>query len=50
MQKNFVGWKSFHEHWQEFSPAKHYNIKAALLLADFAGGIGHVSLPDLQGI
>jgi hypothetical protein len=50
MQKNFVGWTAFHEPSQQFSPAKHYNIKAALLLADFGGGIGHVSPPDLMGV
>jgi hypothetical protein len=40
MRKNFVGWTAFYEPDQKFSPAKRYNIKAALLLADFFGGIG----------
>jgi hypothetical protein len=48
MQKNLVGWTAFHEPGQKFSPAKRYNIKAAILLADFAGGIGHVNGPDLR--
>jgi hypothetical protein len=48
MRKNFAGWTAYNEPGQEFSPAKHYNIKAALLLADFAGGIGHVNGPDLR--
>lgn len=48
MQKNLVGWTAFHEPGQKFSPAKRYNIKAAILLADFAGGLGHVNGPDLR--
>jgi hypothetical protein len=43
MQKNFVGWTAFNEPGQKFSPAKKYNIKAALLIGDFAGGLGYVS-------
>jgi hypothetical protein len=49
MQKNFVGWTAFNEPDQKYSPAKKYNIKAALLLADFAGGLGYVSTPDFMG-
>jgi hypothetical protein len=48
MQKNFVGWTAFNEPDQKFSSAKKYNIKAALLLADFAGGLGYCSDPDLR--
>jgi hypothetical protein len=48
MQKNFVGWTAFNEPDQKFSSAKKYNIKAALLLADFAGGLGYCSNPDLR--
>jgi hypothetical protein len=48
MQKNFIGWTAFNELGQKFSPAKKYNIKAALLTADFTGGVGYTSdLPDL---
>jgi hypothetical protein len=50
MQKNFVGWTAFNEPGQKFSPAKKYNIKAALLIADFAGGLGYVSEPDMKWI
>jgi hypothetical protein len=41
MQKNFIGWTAFNEPGQKFTPAKNYNIKAALLLGDFAGGLGY---------
>jgi hypothetical protein len=50
MQKNFVGWTAFNESGQKFSLAKKYNIKAALLIADFAGGLGYVSNIDLKWI
>jgi hypothetical protein len=50
MQKNFVGWTAYNEPEQKISPAKNYNIKAALLLADFAGGLGYVSGPDLMDV
>jgi hypothetical protein len=50
MQKNFVGWTAFNEPSQKFSPAKKYNVKGALLLADFTGGLGYVSVPDLTDI
>jgi pimeloyl-ACP methyl ester carboxylesterase len=50
MQKNFVGWTAFNEPGQKSSPAKKYNIKAALLLSDFAGGLGYVSVPDLTDL
>jgi hypothetical protein len=46
MQKNFVGWTAFNEPDQKFSPAKKYNIKAALLTGDFTGGLGYCSDPD----
>jgi hypothetical protein len=41
MQKNLVGWTAFNEPDQKFSPAKKYNIKAALLLDNFDGGPGY---------
>jgi hypothetical protein len=50
MQKNFVGWTAFNEPGQKVSPAKNYNIKAAILLGDFAGGIGYWSNPDLGDV
>jgi hypothetical protein len=50
MQKNFVGWTAFNEPDQKFSPAKKYNIKAALLFGDFAGGLGYVCDPDLMAV
>jgi hypothetical protein len=50
MQKNFVGWTTFNEPEQKCSPAKNYNIKAAILLADFAGGLGYISKPDLKAV
>jgi hypothetical protein len=46
MQKNFVGWTAFNEPGEKFSPAKKYNIKAALLLLDFAGGLGYCTDPN----
>jgi pimeloyl-ACP methyl ester carboxylesterase len=49
MQKNFVGWTAFNEPDQKFSPAKKYDIKAAILLGDFSGGVGYVSAPDFTG-
>jgi hypothetical protein len=45
MQKNFAGWTAFNEPDQKFTPAKKYNIKGAILLGDFAGGIGYVNDP-----
>jgi hypothetical protein len=48
MQKNFIGWTAFNEPGQKFSPAKKYNIKAALLLGDFVGGLGYVSSPNFK--
>jgi hypothetical protein len=49
MQKNFIGWTAFNEPGQKFSPAKKYNFKAAILVADFTGGVGYTSdLPDLR--
>jgi hypothetical protein len=48
MQKNFVGWTAYNEPGQKFSPAKKYNIKAAISLANFAGGLGYCSDPDLR--
>jgi hypothetical protein len=50
MQKNLVGWTAFNEPGQKFSPAKKYNIKAALLTGDFAGGLGCYSDPDLIAV
>jgi hypothetical protein len=50
MQKNFVGWMNYNEPEQKFSPAKKYNVKAAILLADFAGGLGYTSKPDLNDV
>jgi hypothetical protein len=41
MQKNFVGWTDFIEADQKFSPAKNYNIKAAILLDGNPEGIGY---------
>jgi hypothetical protein len=41
MHKNFVGWTDFIEPGQKFSPAKKYNIKAALLLDGSPGGVGY---------
>jgi hypothetical protein len=48
MQKNLVGWTAFNEPDQKFSPAKKYNIKAALLTGDFSAGLGYCSDPDLR--
>jgi hypothetical protein len=48
MQKNFVGWTAFNKPDQNFSPAKKYNIKAAILLSDFSAGLGYYSNPDLS--
>jgi hypothetical protein len=45
MQKNFAGWTAYNEPDQKFSPAKKYNIKGAILLGDFVGGIGYVNDP-----
>jgi hypothetical protein len=50
MQKNLVGWTAFNEPDQKFSPAKKYNFKAAILLADFSGGLGFVGDPDLKAV
>jgi pimeloyl-ACP methyl ester carboxylesterase len=50
MQKNLEGWTAFNEPDQKFSPAKKYNFKGAILLADFAGGLGFVSDPDLTAV
>jgi hypothetical protein len=50
MQKNLVGWTAFNEPDQKFSPAKKYNIKAAILTGDFAGGLGYYSDPDLIAV
>jgi hypothetical protein len=50
MQKNFVGWTDYNETGHKFSPAKKYNIKGALLLSDFAGGLGYVSDRDLKAV
>jgi hypothetical protein len=50
MQKNFIGWTAFNEADQKFSPAKKYNIKAAIFSADFAGGLGYVSSHDLRDV
>jgi hypothetical protein len=41
MQKNFVGWTAINEPDLKFSPAKKYNIKAALLLGSCVGGLGY---------
>jgi hypothetical protein len=49
MQKNFIGWTAYNEPDQKYSPAKKYNIKAALLTGDFTGGLGYISNPDLMG-
>jgi hypothetical protein len=46
MQKNFVGWTDFNEPGHKFSPAKKYNLKAAISLSDFAGGLGYCSDPN----
>jgi hypothetical protein len=46
MQKNFVGWTAYNEPDQKFTPAKKYNIKGAILLGDFAGGLGYVNNPS----
>jgi hypothetical protein len=48
MQKNFVGWTAYNEPDQKFSPARKYNIKAAISLANFSGGLGYCSDPDLR--
>jgi hypothetical protein len=48
MQKNFVGWTAYNEPDQKFSPAKKYNIRAALLTGDFSAGLGYCSDPDLR--
>jgi hypothetical protein len=48
MQKNFVGWTAYNEPDQKYSPAKKYNIKAALLTGDFSAGLGYCSDPDLR--
>jgi pimeloyl-ACP methyl ester carboxylesterase len=50
MQKNFVGWTAYNEPDQKNTPAKKYNIKGAILLGDFVGGIGYVSDPDMKAI
>jgi hypothetical protein len=44
MHKNFVGWTAYNEPGQKTSPAKKYNLKAALLLADFTAGIGYCNV------
>jgi hypothetical protein len=43
MQKNFVGWTAYNEPGQKFTPAKKYNLKGALLISNFAGGLGYVN-------
>jgi hypothetical protein len=45
MHKNYVGWTAYNEPDQKSFPAKRYNIKGALLLSDFAGGLGHQDFP-----
>jgi hypothetical protein len=50
MQKNLVGWTAFNEPGQKVSPAKKYNVKGAILLADFVGGLGYVSDLDMKNI
>jgi hypothetical protein len=50
MQKNFVGWTAFNEPNQKFTPAKKYNFKGAILLGDFAGGLGYSSTLDLKKV
>jgi hypothetical protein len=44
MHKNFVGWTAYNEPGQKTSPAKKYNLKAAILLADFTAGIGYCNI------
>jgi hypothetical protein len=43
MQKNFVGWTAYNEPSQKFTSAKKYNLKGALLISNFAGGLGYVN-------
>jgi hypothetical protein len=50
MQKNFVSWTAFNEPDERFTPAKKYNIKAAILLADYVGGIGYITVPNLEEV
>jgi hypothetical protein len=45
-----VGWTAFNEPGLKFTPAKKYNIKGALLFADYTGGLGYVSSPDLMDV
>jgi pimeloyl-ACP methyl ester carboxylesterase len=47
MQKNFVGFTAFNEPGQKFSPAKKYNIKAALLLSGLPAGLGYVNVDPM---
>jgi hypothetical protein len=44
MHKNYVGWTAYNEPDQKFSPARKYNLKAAILLSDFTAGIGYCNI------
>lgn len=50
MQKNFVGWTAHNEPDAPYTPARGYNIKAGLPLADFAGGPGYLATTDWSSI
>jgi hypothetical protein len=41
MHKNYVGWTAYNEPGQKFTPARKYNLKAAILLSEFTAGIGY---------
>jgi pimeloyl-ACP methyl ester carboxylesterase len=44
MHKNYVGWTAYNEPGQKFTPARKYNLKAAILLSEFTAGIGYNNL------
>jgi pimeloyl-ACP methyl ester carboxylesterase len=41
MHKNYVGWTAYNEASHNFTPARKYNFKAAILLSDHSAGIGY---------
>jgi pimeloyl-ACP methyl ester carboxylesterase len=47
MHKNYVGWTAYNEPGQKFTPARKYNLKAAILLSDFTAGIGYYNVERL---